>query len=53
MFPAKAAQTIFTADMQPKLDHVIRKKLPAIGEVVTERAVKVEEDCFYHDEFKS
>jgi hypothetical protein len=46
MFPAMAEQAIFMAEGHPKLDDVIRKKLPAGGEVVTKRAVEVEEDGF-------
>jgi hypothetical protein len=38
--------------MQAKVKERIRKKLPARGEVVTERSVEVEEDSFYHRKLK-
>jgi hypothetical protein len=49
VFPARSAEAIFGAEGQAKRDGIVREKLPAAGEMVTERAVEVEEDGFDHE----
>ncbi len=48
MLPAVGAQAVFFADGDAEREGVIVENLPAVGEVVTERAVEVEENGFDH-----